>query len=159
MNLIDTGIFLCLAFEEPGFEECGHLLDRADFGDFRVLLSSMQFTEIHTAFLRVEDAAGSREIAETIWNMRPRVRDLDVEVAKTAAELRSTVKTPGGRWLALADSVILSTALQEGANVVYTIDPDFIDVKQVRVMAPEMELREWIANYGTRKQRKRIGLK
>jgi len=59
--LVDTGVFLCLAFEDPGYKQ-------------------------------------------EILKLKPRVRSVGREIAKKAAEYRSTVQTPDGKWLALTNS-------------------------------------------------------
>jgi hypothetical protein len=76
---------------------------------------------------------------------------VDREVAEKAAEYRSTIKTPEGNWLALSDSMILATSTLEAAETLYTIDPNFANVEEIKVKAPEMELGEWIKQYGSKK--------
>jgi predicted nucleic acid-binding protein len=146
--LIDTGIFLCLAFEDLGYQQCGKLLDKAFKGDINLLLSSIQLTELYTPFLRANDIIGLKKMKQEIIKLRPKIRNLDKEIAEKAAEYRSTIKTPQGNWLALADSIILATSVIEGAEILYTIDADFTNVKEITVKAPEMELKEWIKQYG-----------
>lgn len=152
--LIDTGVFLCLAFDDPGYQHCGKLLDRAFRGDFTTLLSSVQLTELYTPFLRAGDSTGLQKMKQEIIKLQPRIRNVDREIAEKAAEYRSTVQTLDGRWLALADSVIVATSIIEGAEVLYTIDVNFANVEQIKVEAPEMEIRDWVKRYGTERQRK-----
>jgi len=149
--LIDTGIFLCLAFEDPGHQHCGKLLDKAFKGDITPLLSSIQLTELYTPFLRVEDTTGLQKMKKEIAKLQPEIRSVDEEVAEKAAEYRSTIQTPSGRWLALADSIILATSILEGAETLYTIDLNFANVKEIKVKAPEMGLKEWIKQYRSEK--------
>jgi len=145
--LIDTGIFLCLAFEDPGHQHCGRLLDKAFKGDITPLLSSIQLTELYTPFLRAEDTTGLQKMKHEIAKLQPKVRSVDEEIAEKAAEYRSTIRTPNGRWLALADSIILATSILEGSETLYTIDLNFANVKEIKVEAPEMELKDWIKQY------------
>ena len=42
--------------------------------------------------------------------------------------------------------------------MLYTIDTDFYNVKGVKVMAPGMELLEWIEKFGTDSQKRILGL-
>ena len=42
--LIDTNIFLCLAFEDHGHIHCSKLLDRAYREEYKPLLSTIQIT-------------------------------------------------------------------------------------------------------------------
>jgi len=151
--LIDTGIFLCLAFEDPGYEHCGKLLDKAFKGEVTPLLSSIQLTELYTPFLRANDLTGLQKMRQEVIKLEPKIRNVDREVAEKAAEYRSTIKTPDGNWLALSDSIILATSTLEAAETLYTIDPNFANVEEIKVKAPEMELREWIKQYGSRSDR------
>jgi predicted nucleic acid-binding protein len=151
--LIDTGIFLCLAFEDPGYEHCGKLLDKAFKGEITPLLSSIQLTELYTPFLRANDLTGLQKMRQEVIKLEPKIRNVDREVAEKAAEYRSTIKTPDGNWLALSDSIILATSTLEAAETLYTIDPNFANVEEIKVKAPEMELREWIKQYGSRSDR------
>lgn len=156
--LIDTGVFLCLAFEDPGYRECGELLDQAHQGRIGVVMSSLQLAELLTPFLRAGDAQGSGAIKEAVAALKPRMRDVDGEIACRAAELRSSIRTPAGSWLALADSLILSTALTERVEVLYTTDIHFMQARGVRVMAPQMGIEDWVKRYGTAGQRKALDL-
>ena len=67
---------------------------------------------------------------------------MDGEIAEKAAEYRSTVQTPDGKWLVLADSIILATSIAEKAEILYAFDTDFAEVKHIKVKAPEMEISE-----------------
>lgn len=149
--LIDTGIFLCLAFEDPGYQQCGKLLDKAFKGDITPLLSSIQLTELYTPFLRANDLKGLQKMKQEVIKLEPRTRNVDKEIAEKAAEYRSTIKTPHGKWLALADSIILATSTLEGAEILYTIDTNFANVEDIKVKAPEMELKDWTKKYESKK--------
>jgi hypothetical protein len=61
---------------------------------------------------------------------------VDKEIAEKAAECRSKIRMPDGKWLALADSIILATSILEGAEILYTIDTNFANVEEVKVKAP-----------------------
>jgi len=62
------------------------------------------------------------------------------------------VKTPErkGKWISLADSILLATAEVEGAEVFYTLDPDFLSVERIKVSAPGMPLEEWLGKFQRR---------
>jgi predicted nucleic acid-binding protein len=148
--LIDTGIFLCLAFEDPGYQQCGKLLDKAFKGEITPLLSSIQLTELYAPFLRANDLAGLKKMKQEVIKLEPKIRNVDKEIAEKAAEYRSAIRTLDGKWLALADSIILATSILEEAEILYTIDTNFANVKDVKVKAPEMELKDWIKQYGSK---------
>ena len=115
-----------------------------------MLLSSVQLTELFTPFLRAKDLKGLEKMRQEIVKLEPRMRNVDREIAEKAAEYRSTIRTPGGRWLALADSIILATSTIEEAEVLYTIDTNFAKVKEIEVKAPEMELEDWVKQHGSK---------
>jgi len=92
-----------------------------------------------------------QKMKQEIIKLEPRIRNVDKAIAEKAAEYRSTIKTPEGKWLALADSIILATATLEAAEVLHTIDTNFSNVEEIKVKAPEMELKEWIKQYGSKK--------
>ena len=96
LHLIDTDIFLCLSFEDPGYQNCGRLLDKAFRGDITPLHSSIQLTELYTPFLRADDLKGLQEMKQEIIKLRPRIRDVYREIAEKAAEYRSTTRTQTG---------------------------------------------------------------
>lgn len=158
LALIDTNIFLCLAFEDPGWEYCGRLLDDVYFGKIKCVISSIQLSELYTPFLRVGDREGLERLERELSKLKIKIRAVNDEVAILSSKFRSTVKTPEGRWLSLADSIILATARLEGVDVLYTIDIDFYNVKEVKVSAPGMSLKEWVKKFGTDWQRELLGL-
>lgn len=123
-----------------------------------MLMSCIELTELFTPFLRAGDQEGLRAIKQEIAKLEPKIRNVDGEIAQKAAEFRSTVRTPDGNWLVLADFIILSTAVVEQAETLYTIDPDFLNAQQVQVTAPQMKLQDWIKMYGTMKQKKALHL-
>jgi hypothetical protein len=44
----------------------------------------------------------------------------------------------------------LATAEVEGAEVFYTLDPDFLSVERIKVSAPYMSLEEWVRKFQTK---------
>jgi len=83
-----------------------------------------------------------------ITKLEPKIRNVDQQIAEKTAQYRSTIQTSNGSWLALADSIILATAVLEKAQTLYTIDTDFVNVKQIKTKAPGMEIADWIKQYG-----------
>jgi len=73
---------------------------------------------------------------QEIVKLEPRIRNVDREIAEKAAEYSQ-------RWLALANSIILATSIIEKAETLYTIDIDFTKVEQIKVKAPQMDIKDW----------------
>nr|MDO8043911.1 type II toxin-antitoxin system VapC family toxin [Candidatus Baldrarchaeota archaeon] len=155
--LIDTNIFLCLAFEDPGWEYCGKLLDDVYFGKIKCVISSIQLSELYTPFMRAGDEKGLKGLKEELERLKVKVRATDKNVAILSSKYRSIIKTPENKWLPLADSIILATAKLENVDVLYTLDTNFYNVKEVKVSAPFMSLKEWIKKFGTKQQKRLLG--
>ena len=58
LTLIDTNVFLCLAFQDPGWEHCGRLLDEVYFGRVKCVISAIQLSELYIPFKRAGDLKG-----------------------------------------------------------------------------------------------------
>ena len=157
LALIDTNIFLCLAFQDPGWEYCGKLLDDVYFGRIKCVISSIQLSELFTPFLRAGDREGLEALRKELIKLKVKIRVVDDRVAILSSKYRSTIRTPFNKWLPLADSIILATAKLERVDVLYTIDIDFYNVKDVKISAPGMPLGEWIREFGTPQQKKLLG--
>ena len=146
---IDTNVFLRIAFEEPGWEFCGRLLDSVYTGEQEALISAIQLSELYTPFERANDKEAKEKLSTEIKKSRIKIRAVDEEIALLSAHIRATEKTPNGNWLALADSIILATALSEEVVALYTLDVDFSRVKgRIKVSAPGMSIEDWEKKYG-----------
>jgi predicted nucleic acid-binding protein len=152
---IDTNIFLSIAFEEPGWEYCGRLLNSVFIGEQNAMISAIQLSELYTPFERTGDESAKEKMANEIKKSRIKIVAVDEEIASLSARIRATEKTPAGDWLALADSIILGTALREKATILYSLDLDFSIVKgQVKITAPGMSLEEWNEKFGVQRKLK-----
>jgi len=155
---IDTGIFFCVIFKESGYEYCKKLLDDVYYNKIRGVISTIQLSELYTPFRRAGDFKSLERIKAELFKLNLKVRNVDEEVADLSSIYRSSVKTPDDKWLPLADSIILATAVAEEVDVLYTIDIDFYNVKDLKIMAPGMGLVEWVRKYGTKRQKQVLGL-
>jgi predicted nucleic acid-binding protein len=149
---IDSNIFLNIAFEEPGWEHCGRLLDSVFFGEQNAIISVIQLSELYTPFERASDGQAKEKLSKEIKRSRIRIVSVDEEIASLSAHIRASEKTPSGDWLALADSIILATGLREKAVTLYSLDLDFSKVKrQIKITAPGMTLEQWDERFGQHK--------
>ncbi len=155
---IDTGIFFCLAFKEPGFKYCKKILDDLYFKKVKGVISSIQLSELYTPFRRAGDIEGLEKMKMELSKLGLKIRGVDKDIAELSSVYRAEVKTPEGKWLPLADSIILATAKSEEVDILYTIDIDFYNVKDVEVKGPGMNLIEWVKRYGSNRQKKILGL-
>jgi predicted nucleic acid-binding protein len=150
LALIDTNVFLTFILEDPGWEYCGRLLDEAYAGKIRCLISTIQLSELYTPFKRTGDLEGLEKVRKELEKLRVKIRPVDRRIAEFSSDYRSQVRTPEGRWISLADSILLATAEVEGAEVFYTLDPDFLSVERIKVSAPYMSLEEWVRKFQTK---------
>jgi predicted nucleic acid-binding protein len=151
--LIDTNIFLTLAASQPGWKQCGELMDRVYRKEIQGLMSTIQISELYTPFKRAGDEEGLKQMMMELTKLKPRIIPVTKAISEISAVYRASIKTLDGRWLPLADSLLLATALHEDAAIIYTLDLDFYNVKSIRVEAPEMPLEEWVIRFGTDRQK------
>lgn len=154
--VIDTSIFLRIMAEEPGWELCTHLLEQIYTRRIHGFISAVQLTELYTPFKRAGDEEALTRLRAELAKLRLKVVPVDRRIAEQAAELRARIRTPEGRWLPLADALILATALQIEAETLYTLDLDFYLVREVKVLAPDLPLDTWVQRYGTPSQRELV---
>jgi predicted nucleic acid-binding protein len=153
---IDSNVFLRLAFEEAGWEHCGKLLDSIYSGEQDAVISAIQISELYTPFERANDNEAKEKLGAETEKSRIKIRVVDEEIARLSANIRASQKTPRGSWLALADSIILATALKEEVDTFYMLDVDFSKVKSpVKISAPYMSVEEWHRKYGYREKQER----
>lgn len=158
--VIDTNVFLRVAFEEPGWEYCGKLLDDVYSGQHDALMSSIQLSELFTPFERARDKEAREEMSIQLEKLRIRIKDVTREIAGLSAHIRATKRTPKGRWLALGDSIILATSQIEKVETLFTLDTDFSEVGgPVNVSAPGMSIEEWDKEFGLRETSEKRGQK
>ncbi len=156
--LVDTNIFLNIAFMDPGYEECSKLIDSIYYGDLKGIISSIQLMELYTPFIRASDKEGLTKMKAEIRKMRLRILDVTPRISELASTYRSTIKTPEGKWLPAIDSLIAATAKTAEVQIMYTLDLDFLNFNEVKVMAPGMSLIRWIQKYGTKRQKQILQL-
>lgn len=142
-------------FEDPGWEKCGKLLDEVQSGKQRAIISAIQLSELYTPFERTHEAEAGEKLSLELEKLGIRVFNVDDEIGKLSAKIRSTERSPDGRWLALADSVILATAIKGGVDTLYTTDPHFALIRRnLRISAPFMPLDQWVKLYSAKGRRK-----
>lgn len=156
--VIDTNIFLAVAFKDPGWEYCVDLLDNVFTGDMKGYISAIQLSELYTPFKRVKDTQGLTNLKQEIQKLELNVQPVTDAIAKLSAKYRSSVHTPEGEWLPLADAIILATGVETNARRLYTLDLDFYRVETLTIRAPQMNLKEWIRKYGTDHQKEILNL-
>ncbi len=156
--VIDTNIFLTVAFEDPGWEHCATLLDSVFTGEIKGYISSIQLSELYTPFKRVNDTQGLESLKSEIQKLEVYIQPVTEAIAKRSADYRSSIHTPEGGWLPLADAIILATGVETNAERLYTIDLDFYEVETLTIAAPKMHLKEWIKKYGTDHQKEILNL-
>ncbi len=154
----DSGVFLGIANGEKGYELAVKEVEEAIKPGNTITLSTITLNEVLTPFLRVNEERKGLKIVETIKSLKPKVKFIDVneEISLRAAEYRAKIKTIENRFLALADSIILATAVIAESDYLITTDPDFLLVDVVNIKGPGLTLKDWLKKYGSRKVKEKI---
>jgi len=95
-------------------------------GQLRFAVTTLTIAEVLTGPLRSGDEALARRYRAILESWQP--VDLDVDIAESAARLRSSLR------LKLADAVQAASALAINAAALVTHDRDFSRVKSLRVI-------------------------
>ena len=104
----------------------GPLFEAHAAGHLRFAVTTLTIAEVLTGPLRSGDEALARRYRAILESWQP--VDLDVDIAESAARLRSSLR------LKLADAVQAASALAINAAALVTHDRDFSRVKSLRVI-------------------------
>ena len=119
--IIDTNIFLnVINREEPLYGPSRELLDLVDAGEVSAVVSVITVAELSTGFYLMGDERGRREFLLHIMSSENyKVAPVDVGVADSAGKIRAET------GLRLPDSIIVSSSLREGVDLIVTHDEEF----------------------------------
>lgn len=119
--IIDTNVFLnVINREEPLFSPSRKLLDLVDAGEVNAVISVITVAELSTGFYVMGDETGRREfLLHVMSSENYKVATVDVGVADAAGRIRAET------GLRLPDSIIVSSGLREGADLIVTHDEGF----------------------------------
>ena len=119
--IIDTNIFLnVINREEPLYGPSKELLDLVDAGEVSAVVSVITVAELSTGFYLMGDDRGRREfLLHVMSSENYKVAPVDVGVADSAGRIRAET------GLCLPDSIIVSSGLREGVDLIVTHDEGF----------------------------------
>ena len=112
-------------------------------------MSIIQLNEILTPLYRYGLYDGINVVKGEFSKLKIKFVDVNREISELAAIYRAKYKTIEDRWLSLADSLILATAVVSEVDTLYTIDIDFIDINIINIASPIGTIEKWILKYGT----------
>jgi len=132
--IIDTNVFLnVINKEEPHFGPSKELLDLVDAGEVSAVVSVITVAELSTGFHLVGDDRGRREfLLHVMSSENYKVAPVDVGVADSAGRIRAET------GLRLPDSIIVSSGLREGVELIVTHDERFkVAGEYIKSVSPE----------------------
>src|SRR6266480_3468773 len=125
--LVDSAPIICFLEGHAAFgPRFSPLFESHAAGHLRFAVTTLTIAEVLTGPLRSGDEALARRYRAILESWQP--VDLDVDIAESAARLRSSLR------LKLADAVQAASALAINAAALVTHDRDFSRVKSLRVI-------------------------
>lgn len=124
--VLDTNVFLnVINREEPHYGPSRELLDLIDAGEARAIVSVITIAELSTGYHLVGDESGWKEfMVHLLSSGNYEVVDMDVGVADSAGRIRAET------GLRLPDSIIVASGLREGADLIVTLDEEFLKASE-----------------------------
>jgi predicted nucleic acid-binding protein len=119
--IIDTNVFInVINREEPLYGPSREVLDMVDAGEVSAVVSVITVAELSTGFYLMGDDRGRREfLLHVLSSENYKVAPVDVGVVDSAGRIRAET------GLRLPDSIIVSSGLREGADLIVTHDEGF----------------------------------
>jgi len=124
MNItLDTNIFLNVKNkEEPFYSYSNSLLEEIDNenSELNAVISIISLTELSVGYYKNKEINEKNEFISGLYsNKKYNIKDLNINIADKAAEIRSQIN------LKLPDCIIIATALIENSEILITNDSEF----------------------------------
>lgn len=136
MIFLDSWVWLEFVFDGEHADEAESVLVRADSPEEGGLITPTVIAEVSYRIRRVENAETAKTAVRAIHDY-DHIESIPVidEVGEYAAELRHKYYDRGEQALSYADAIHLATAiLHDECHVLYTGDPDFVDVEEIETV-------------------------
>ena len=124
MNItLDRNIFLNVKNkEEPFYSYSNSILEEIDNenSELNAIISIITLTELSVGYYKNKEIMDKEEFISGLYsNKKYKIRDLNINIADKAAEIRSQIN------LKIPDCIIIATALKENSEVLITNDSEF----------------------------------
>ncbi|MBY9005396.1 MAG: PIN domain-containing protein [Candidatus Lokiarchaeota archaeon] len=124
MNItLDTNIFLNVKNkEQPFYSYSNSILEEIDKekSELNAIISIISLTELSIGYYKNKEIIEKEEFISGLYsNKKYKIKDLNINIADKAAEIRSQIS------LKLPDCIIIATALIENSEVLITNDSEF----------------------------------
>ncbi len=133
MIFIDTWIWLEYLLKEEKWKTAEKIIENSK--KHGILIDSIVLTEIKYSITRefsLEDADVAISGIEETENLM--ILPVNKEIAKYAAELRIKYRGKDKKAISLADAVHLATAALTNCSSLYTGDPDFKNIEEIKTV-------------------------
>lgn len=134
MMFLDSWIFIEFFSGGKWQRESEKLLERIRAGETAVI-STIVLTEVKYRLAKLFGIEKADRVIYLIENFSSlSIVPLNAEVAKLAADLRLKYYDKGKRAISFADAINLATAIKTHCDVLYSGDPDFKDMDEIKTV-------------------------
>lgn len=135
--VLDSGVIIAFAAEEKdkSLDSIEKIFGLTKGKKLETVISSITVSEIYTHFCRKKEPKKAVEICSLLEEIGIAVIDVNKEIAKNSGEMKSRYA------MSFVDTIILATCI--GHDCLITYDPEFSDVKEVRILKPEEFVKEY----------------
>jgi PIN domain nuclease of toxin-antitoxin system len=123
--VLDACALIALLDKEPGYEEIGHLLLRAELDELSVCINIVNLLEVYYDRIKISNMERANRFLEIIYNSSIEILEQqNKEIVRNAGKLKASYK------ISLADSFALSTAICKEATLITADHHEFDKIEQ-----------------------------
>jgi predicted nucleic acid-binding protein len=123
--VLDACALIALLDKEPGYEEIGHLLLKAELDELSVCINIVNLLEVYYDRIKISNLERANIFLEIIYDSSIEILEQQSkEILKNAGKLKAAYK------ISLADAFALSTAICREATIVTADHHEFDKIEQ-----------------------------
>jgi predicted nucleic acid-binding protein len=131
MIYIDSWVFLEFFSQSPKWVKCGKVIRSRE----KKAVSTIVLMEIKYRGIKKFGIRKTREILHKIKSSESIcIFDVTKEIAELAADLRIKYYDKENKPVSYADMINLATAIMTRCKILYSGDPDFTDIKEIKTV-------------------------
>ncbi|MBS3814812.1 PIN domain-containing protein [Candidatus Bipolaricaulota bacterium] len=131
MIFIDSWVWIEYFSKDERWREAENVLKKLE--EEKGIVSSLVLAEVRYRILRKFDAEKADRVLNAIENFdNLQIVPVTAEVAKYGADIRDKYYRRGEKELSYADAIHLSTAILVNCEELYSGDPDFLDIEEIK---------------------------